>query len=116
MRRTIILAAGLAAAGGLSGCFWLVAGGAGAEAGYVAGQEERSAGETVSDQWIFTKVTGSFVGHSKVGARRIRVTVRKGVVTLKGRVESHEERDTAVNLARAVGGVKKVVDKLAVGK
>ena len=116
MRAHILLLSGAIAVCGLNGCFWLVAGGAGAEAGYVAGQGERTTGETVSDQWIHTKIISSFVAHSKVSARSIEVKVRKGVVTLKGTVASDEERDTAMSLARSVNGVSKVVDKLALRK
>ncbi len=34
----------------LSGCMFVVAGGAGAEAGYVAGKKEQSAGDVIDDQ------------------------------------------------------------------
>ena len=114
MRAYVLPLVGAVAVCGLNGCFWLVAGGA--EAGYVAGQDDRKTGETVSDQWIHTKIISSFLAHSKVSARSIEVRVRKGIVTLKGSVASDEERDTALSLARSVNGVKKVVDKLSFRK
>ncbi len=81
----------------------------------MAGQK-KSAGETVSDQWIHTKVKSSLVAEPKVAARNINVDVDHGVVTLKGVVSSGEERAAAVNTARAVHGVRKVIDKLHVEK
>lgn len=96
----------------LQGCFWLLVGG---EAGYVAGQK-KSAGETVSDQWIHAKVKSSLVAEPKVAARNINVDVDNGIVKLKGVVSSREERAAAVATARGVQGVRKVIDKLHVEK
>ena len=97
----------------LCGCWWLVAGTAGAEAGYVATQDDRSAGQTFSDQWIHAKVKAELVG-SSVKSSALSIKVRKGVVTLKGVVDSAAEKERAVALARGVSGVKKVVDKIFV--
>lgn len=116
MTRRIVLMSGLAALAFSSwGCVALLAGGAvvGAEAGYVAAQKERSAGETVSDQWIFTKVTTE-LATSNVPSRKIEIQVRKGVVTLRGVVESESHKDRALAVTRGVKGVKKVVDKMFV--
>lgn len=98
----------------LNGCFLLVVGGAGAEGGYLASQEKRTASETASDQWIHTKITSSFVAHSKVKKRNINIDVFKGTVTLQGTVGSSQEREAAVGLAKSVAGVNAVVDRLKV--
>ena len=50
LRYSLFLLGLLLAAGGQMGCFLALVGGAGAEAGYVGTQKDRSAGETVSDQ------------------------------------------------------------------
>lgn len=105
-------AALILAAGAVNGCVLLLAGGAGAEAGYVGTQKDRSAGETVSDQWIHAKVKSALIANGKVKARRINVDVRKGEVTLTGLVESAEERETAINLAKSVKGVTQVEARL----
>lgn len=105
----------LVCAAALQGCFLLVVGGAGAEGGYIASQQARTPAQTAADQWIHAKVTSSFIAHAKVKKRDINVDVFKGTVTLKGRVESADERDAAVSLARAIEGVKGVVDRLKVG-
>lgn len=103
----------VAAASSLSGCFLAVVGGAG-EAGYVAAQEDRSAGQTVSDQWIHTKVKTELIAASGVPSGRIDVKVRRGVVTLKGVVDDADQKQKALQAARGVTGVKGVVDKLYV--
>ncbi|MBI5624418.1 MAG: BON domain-containing protein [Elusimicrobia bacterium] len=104
-----------ALAGSLSGCWWVVAGTAGAEAGYVATQDDRTAGQTFSDQWIHAKVKAELVG-SSVKSRNLGIKVRKGVVTLKGVVDTEAEKERAVSLARGVQGVTKVVDKIFVAR
>ena len=79
----------------------------------MAGQK-KSAGETVSDQWIHTKVKSSLVAEPKVAARNINVDVMRGR-DIKGVVSSGRTR-RGVNTARAVHGVRKVIDKLHVEK
>lgn len=104
-----------AVAANTCGCWWLVAGSAGAEAGYVAVQDDRSPGQTVSDQWIHTKVKTELLT-SSVKSRNLTIAVRKGEVTLKGVVDSEAEKERAVAVARGVTGVKKVVDKIFVAR
>jgi osmotically-inducible protein OsmY len=47
-----------------------------------------------------------------VKARTIDVDTTDSVVTLTGTVESNQERERAVRLARETAGVTRVVDKL----
>lgn len=96
----------------LSGCFWVVAGGA-AEGGYVASKDQK-AGTTISDQWITTKVKSKLIADDQVKARNINVDTSKGVVTLRGIVFSSKEARRAVALARETKGVKKVLSHLKV--
>ena len=49
-----------------------------------------------------------------VKARTINVDTTGSVVTLSGTVESSQERERAVRLARETAGVTNVVDKLQV--
>lgn len=89
--------------------------GAGAgEAGYIAGQKDKTAGETVSDQWIYTKVSTKIASEDKIKSRHISVAVDKGVVTLTGVAYTKDERRLAVALAKDTKGVARVVDKLSV--
>lgn len=67
-----------------------------------------TAGEMIDDTVITTKVKAAFVEDSKVSALRINVTSNKGVVQLTGFANSIQEADRAVNIARAIPGVKDV--------
>ncbi len=95
----------------LSGCF-LFAAGAGAEAGYVASQDEKTAGETIDDQLIVTSIKTKLLASSKVSGMNMNVDSTKGIVTLRGFAQTHEERQKAIEIARSVSGVKDVVSKL----
>ena len=106
----------LVLAASLNGCFLLLAGGAGAEAGYTASQKDRTAGETVSDQWIHTKVKTVLMSESGVPSGKIDITVRHGVVTLKGVLSSSEQKSKALSAAKEVKGVKNVVDKIFISQ
>ncbi len=94
----------------LDGCLFLVAGGAG-EAGYVAGQDQ-SAGTTISDQWITTKVKSKLIADGMVKARNINVDTTEGVVTLRGIVFSAREKGRAIALAQETTGVRRVSSHL----
>lgn len=113
MKTPALLPILLAAAGLSSGCFWLVAGGAGAEAGYVASQDDRSTGDTVSDQWIHAKIKAELLA-SSVASRKLDIKVRKGKVTLTGVLSSADEKSRALAIARGVKGVRSVKDKIYV--
>lgn len=97
----------------LGGC-WLVAAGAGAEGGYIAAQEDRSPGETVNDQRITSVVKSRLLRHPEVSGLDINVDTHKGVVSLKGVVESPSEAKRAVELASTVAGVTTVENRMVV--
>ncbi|MCC6955044.1 MAG: hypothetical protein IT290_13080 [Deltaproteobacteria bacterium] len=69
------------------GC-WAVAAGAGAEAAYVATQEDRTAGETIDDQRIPATVKSRLLADRTVSGMDINVDTFRRVVVLKGVVES----------------------------
>lgn len=96
-----------------AGC-WVAAAGVGAEAGYVAAQEDRTAGETIDDQRITASVKTKLLADSDVSGLSINVDTFKRVVTLKGIVGSQYEADKAMSLARSVSGVRNVESKLHV--
>ncbi len=98
----------------LNGCALLVVGGAGAEAGYIAGKKDQSAGEVVDDQVITSKIKTKIGLNSALNAMRINVDTEKGIVTLLGTVKSQKDADEALQIARDTKGVKKVVNKLKV--
>ncbi len=71
-----------------------------------------TAEQAITDRWITAKVKTHFVGPTLMPD--VRVETRDHVVTLKGNVPSHAEREHAAALARGTQGVTKVVNQLDV--
>ena len=97
----------------LSGCL-LVAAGAGAEAGYVATQDDRTASETMKDQAIVASIKTQLIADPEVSAFDINVDSFKGNVTWRGALRTSNEKSRAVELAERTDGVKDVISKLVV--
>lgn len=110
---SLISVVGLAATFGLQGC-WVAAAGAGAEAGYVLTQEDRTATETVNDQRITAAVKTRLLSDTRVAGLDINVDTFKAAVTLRGVVKTAKEAEAAVALAESVNGVRDVSSKLAI--
>ena|SRR5215469_5814707 len=70
--------------------------------------------EIAGDVAIAAKVHVAIAGQTGVNALKINVSSHNGVVTLGGSVPSPAIKTVAVDAARGVDGVKRVVDKLAV--
>ena len=70
---------------------------------------------TYSDRSI-TKAARKAVVKAELSmnAKNIKIITRKGVVTLRGPVESHEEVEKIAELVKAVPGVKSLKNKLEV--
>ncbi len=86
--------------------------GVGGEAAYSTTRKDRTAGQVVSDQWIFAKVRSSLDSDSRIVSRNITVRVRKGVVTLTGSVPTDDQRGLAAKVSGVIDGVSSVVNKL----
>ena len=69
---------------------------------------EKSAGVTLDDATITTKVKAKFVEDATVKALNIKVDTYQGVVQLSGFARSRAEADRAAEIARATKGVKSV--------
>ncbi len=67
-----------------------------------------SPGQMLDDTVITTKVKAAFVEDEKVSALRINVTSNKGIVQLSGFANSLQEANRAVDITRAIPGVKDV--------
>jgi hyperosmotically inducible periplasmic protein len=72
-------------------------------------------GEVITDGWITTRVKSKFVGEDLLKGSDINVDTADHVVTLKGTVTSAAGRARAVQQAKAVEGVHKVIDLLTIG-
>jgi hyperosmotically inducible periplasmic protein len=85
---------------------------AAATARTAAGQAEAA----VAEGALTAKIKSKMALDDLVKARTIDVDTAGSVVTLAGRVQSIEERERAVRLAKETAGVTNVVDRLEVGK
>jgi osmotically-inducible protein OsmY len=70
--------------------------------------------DVVADATVTSEVKTKLLADTKVGGLKIDVDTKDNVVTLTGVVNSVEEKNEALRLARTTTGVKRVVDKLTV--
>jgi len=74
----------------------------------------QQAGVVVDDVAITAQVKTQLMADASVKGLAVNVDTQNGVVTLSGKVASGPERDKAVQVARAVSGVRSVVDSMVV--
>ena len=72
-------------------------------------------GEVITDSWITTRIHSKFVGEDLLKDSDINVDSKDHVVTLKGTVMSAAGRARAVEQAKEVEGVHRVIDQLVIG-
>ncbi len=73
-----------------------------------------NAGAPVSDDAIFDNVRRKLANDPDVRGGAFDVSVKDGVVTLKGKVEKEKYRQRAEKVAKKVKGVKQVVNQLQI--
>lgn len=66
--------------------------------------------EPVADSWITTKVKADLLATKDVSGMDVKVDTVNGVVKLSGKVPSKAQHDKAVDVAKAIKGVKSVDD------
>lgn len=74
----------------------------------------RTAGQNIDDSNTTAAVKARLAQDKVSSLTRIDVDTNGGVVALNGTVESAEQRARAEQIARAVGGVKSVINNLQV--
>jgi osmotically-inducible protein OsmY len=74
-----------------------------------------SAQKASSDDRIYDQVRMKITTDPDVKGGNLDVSVKDGVVTIKGRVDTEKARDRATKLAKKVKGVKQVDNQLSVG-
>src|SRR5262245_40944499 len=79
-----------------------------------AGAPKPATGSVMKDSWITTKAKSSLVFDKRVAARRVKVETYAGVITLRGKVSSVEERSAAEEVAGGISGVTAVTNALQV--
>jgi hyperosmotically inducible protein len=67
-----------------------------------------TAGQSISDSWITTKVKSTLIYSGNVNGSQISVTSNKGEVSLSGVVSSDAERALAIKISENVRGVQSV--------
>lgn len=109
--RRLLLAPALLAALAMAGCASLVASGTAQRPGTDDG---RSPAQIDQDVRIANRINAAYVSDPLVPALDIRVTVYKGVVTLRGSMISPQVAARARSLARHTPGVRRVEDRMEV--
>jgi hyperosmotically inducible protein len=74
----------------------------------------RSAGRTIADKTISTKVNAKFLADSEIKSRNIKVRTYKGVVHLSGFAPTQDQIDHAIEVAKGIDGVTDVKSTLKV--
>ena len=75
---------------------------------------QRSAGETVDDSVLTSKVKTALVDNDVVKAGEVNVDTYKGVVQLNGTVDTEAEKAAATKAAKSVTGVKEVRNNIEI--
>jgi osmotically-inducible protein OsmY len=73
-------------------------------------------GDSLDDAWIHTKIVAQLVTDADTPQRKINVDVVNNVVTLRGIVNTAEQKTEAERIAKTTEGVKKVVSQLKIDK
>jgi osmotically-inducible protein OsmY len=81
-----------------------------------AKEHNETIGSSVDDAWIHAKVVTKLIGDTQTSERHINVDVNNNVVTLRGTVDTAEEKTEAERLAKETEGVTRVNNQLKVGK
>jgi len=83
-------------------------------------EKARKNGETVGgstdDAWIHSKIVSQLTGDKDSTERKIHIDVDNGVVTLRGTVDSMQQKQEAERIAKETEGVKRVNNRLTVQK
>lgn len=74
----------------------------------------RTTGQNIDDSNTTAAVKTQLAGDKVSSLTRIDVDTNAGVVSLNGTVESAEQRARAEQIAKGVGGVKRVINNLQV--
>jgi len=88
---------------------------AGGSGGYAMATDTRTVGQHLDDTTLSAKGHTTLIETEEVPARKIDVDVYEGNVILTGVVDTREQKEAAINIARKVEGVKGVTDNLQVG-
>ncbi len=118
IRHSIITGAALLAAAAFAGAPALAAedkdSGVMHKAADKAKETTREAKTEVTDSWVTSKAKIALFSDSRVKGRQIKVETMKGMVTLRGKVDSEEAKSAAGEVVKGVEHVKGVKNDLQV--
>jgi hyperosmotically inducible protein len=92
----------------------------GTASGPVASAERtvKDAGKTatreVTDSWLTLQTKLALLADERVSSADVHVTTQRGVITLRGKVDSEAEQQTAGEIARTIEGAREVSNQLTV--
>jgi len=95
----------------LTSCLALTAGGA---AGAYIGSDERTIGTIIDDAAITTKINGKLLQDDKISSIDINIDTNNRIVTLHGDIESREDEERLIQMAKETKGVIEVISKLKI--
>jgi osmotically-inducible protein OsmY len=72
-------------------------------------------GASLDDAWIHTKLLAKLITNPDTPQRKINIDVNNNVVTLRGTVDTAQEKAEAEQVAKNTEGVKRVINQLKVG-
>lgn len=98
----------------VGGCVPLIAGAGGAAA--VGASQDRGLEQAVDDNEIAFEINRKLLGERSDLYSGVSTQVRKGRVLLTGRVPKQEDRIAVTRIVWSIGGVREVINELAVGK
>jgi osmotically-inducible protein OsmY len=67
-----------------------------------------------SDGWLMAKVKTTLLYHRSVSGLQTEVSVKDGVVTLRGEADSRAQKDLTTEYAKDIEGVKNVINEMTV--
>ena len=67
-----------------------------------------------SDGWLLAKVKTTLLYHRSVSGLHTEVSVKDGVVTLRGEADSRAQKDLTTEYAKDIEGVKNVINEMTV--
>lgn len=73
-----------------------------------------SIGDSLDDAWIHTKIRTKLVGEGELPGGSVNVDVKNNIVTLRGSVQTKDEKAKIEDLAKATDGVKSVKNLLVI--
>lgn len=84
------------------------------DTGDKVGGAARSAAKDTGDAWVTAKAKIALYADSRVSGTSVTVDTKRGVVTLRGKVDSAEAKAAADESVKAVEGVKEIKNQLQI--